>query len=179
LEDKMIVSRRALLATAAIAPLAGCAALGIGGTPTPTQLQDDVTTLANGLAGIVTALKSLPVADQPSATVLAQIQTELDALKADAAAIGATATPNQTVLQQISNAVGIIATLATPFFPVAGTVAMVVQGALAFLPTILGVIGITAAQAPRASATVVSVNGRQLDGKSARLILKGAAITGE
>lgn len=165
-------SRRNLLATAAIAPLAGCA-LFRGITPSPTQLQDDVNTLVNGLAGIVSALAS---AGAPS-DVLAKIQAEIDALKADAAAIGSTVAPNQTILQQISNAVGIIATLATPFFPVAGTVAMVIQAAIAFLPTVLGATGITAARAPERA--VVSVMSQPLNTKQARLILKGAAITGE
>lgn len=160
--------RKLLLASALVLPLAaGCSIFG-STPPTSTQIQDDVNTLVNGLSGIVTALTGIAPAD-----VLAQIQTELDKLKADAAAIGAAVQPNQTTLQDISNAVGLIADLATPFFPAAGTVAMVVQAALAFLPTILGLFGLKASRIPHAQ--IVAVVGKPLSVAQARVILRGAA----
>lgn len=158
------VSGRTTAAALAISVLSGCSLIS---STTPSQLQQDVTTLADGLSGIVGALQSLPANLQPSPDVVAKIQTEIDAIKADAAAIGSTANPSSTTVQRISTAVGIVASLVGPFFPAAPMVAMVVQAALAILPVILSAVGIaTAAAAPQ----------KYTPGQ-ARMILKGAAVT--
>lgn len=163
-----MTNRRALLASTVLVPLVACASHSGIPTPTPSQIQIDVQTLVDGLSGIVTALTGIAPPD-----VLAKIQAELDILKADAAAIANAVTPTQSVLQQIGQAVGIIADLATPFFPAAGVVAMVIQGAIAFLPTILGFLGITAARHP--NAKIVAVQSHPLTVNQARIILIGAA----
>ena len=159
----MILSRRVMLASVAIAPLAGCSLFGSGGalSVTPTQLQADVAALADGLTTAVGYLST--IAGVPADT-LAKVQAELAVLKADAAQIGATATPGTSTIQQISNVVGIIATLVGPFFPAASGAAMVIQAGLSILPEILSLVGITA----------VAATPKRFSAAQARVILIGA-----
>src|SRR5882672_9762187 len=59
-----------------------------------------------------------------SPATMAQIQAELAILQTDAAQVGSLATPNATLVQSVSGAVTLIASLATPFFPAAPAVAV-------------------------------------------------------
>lgn len=153
------LSRRRLCgALGFAAALSACTSL------TPAQAQSDVSLIANGLSGIVSALASLPGKLAPSADILAKVQAELDVLKNDAAAIGSALVPSASVAQSVAAAVSAIVPLATPFFPAAPAVAMVIQAALALVPVILQAAGIS--QAPSTAATAPKMSPDQ-----ARLIL--------
>lgn len=154
---------RSLIAATALMSMVACS---IFQSATPTQLQTDVETLADGVAGIVGALTSLPANLQPSADVMAQIQAEIATIKADSAQIAAAASPDAGTIKQISAAVGVVAALVAPFFPAAPTVGMVVQAALSLLPVILAAIGVTGASEGKFTPD------------EARLILRGAAEGG-
>lgn len=148
------------------APLALSACAG---NVTPSQATTDVQAIANGLSGIVAALKALPGNPVPAAT-LAKIQTEIDAIKADAASIGTAVTPSGTIAQDISAAVAAIVPLATPFFPAAPAVAAVINAAVALVPVVLAAVGIQAQHAAAAPA--------EFSPDQARLVLRDAAING-
>lgn len=157
---------RTTAAATVVSLLAGCPSGGLS----PSQLQQDVQTLSDGLTSIVGWLQSLPAADQPSADIIAKIQAALATIKSDAAAIAGATQPGQSIIQQIGTAVGVIADLAGPFFPAAPLVAMVVQAALALLPSIFGAVGLV----PPARATKAVYTAAQ-----SRLILKGSAAVGK
>lgn len=162
----MNVSRRHLFAGAAALPLL----LGACSSITASQAQQDVQSLADGLSGIVGALTNLPGNLAPSADLAAKIQAEIDAIKADAAAIGTAITPSASTVQTLEAAVTALVPLVTPFFPAAPAVAAVVQAALAILPVILAQFGVTSLR-KAAAAPAMSVD-------QARLILRAAAESG-
>jgi hypothetical protein len=145
-------------------------AIGLGGCAgvTASQAQTDIQTLATGLSSIVSALQSLPGNPVP-ASVVAQINSEIQVINSDAAQIGSAVTVQPSTAQQISAAVTAIAAVATPFFPAAPAVGAVVQAAVALVPTILAMVGVTGA-APTAPPAMSAAQ--------ARLILQDAAAHG-
>jgi len=155
------MNRRSLLISTA--GLVGAAALAGCSGATSDQLSNDVNLLVNGLSAVVVTLSD-PALKVPAAT-LAQINAVLADLQSNAAAIGNALTPNTNTVQAIGNAVSALAALATPFFPLSSVVAMVVQAALALVPTILSFVH---APVP-AGAAANSMNADQ-----ARLVLKAA-----
>lgn len=132
--------RRSLLG-AALA-ITGCA------TTTADQLQADANLLVSGLSSVLVTLKGLSDDLRPSDAVLAQIHAALDDIAANAATIGTLLAPNQTVAQRIANGVSTIAGLATPFFPLAPTLAAIFQAAFSLVSYVLAT-----AKAPVPAAT--------------------------
>jgi len=135
------MNRRTLILGASALPLlavAGCVT-----APTASQLQTDVTLIANGLSGITSALAALPNSPVPAST-LAQINAEIATVKADAAAI-ASAGSSTTLVTGLTAAVQAIVPLVTPFFPAAPLVAGVVQAAVSLISTVLAQAGIAGA----------------------------------
>ncbi|MHB8571181.1 MAG: hypothetical protein ACYC97_13430, partial [Metallibacterium sp.] len=93
---------------------------------TQSQATADVQTLAAGIKGLDAAIGALPGVP---ANVVAQVAKEDALIQADAAQIASAAVPNANIATEINDAVGVIATLATPFFPEAPAIAAVVSAA--------------------------------------------------
>lgn len=154
------MNRRSFLATSTALAVAACAG------KTQTQLQSDVELIAAGLSGVVAALQGLPSGMKPGADIITQAEAAIADIKANAAEIATSLTPQASTVQAIANAVSTLSTLLAPFFPVAPAIAAVVQAAVALVPVILSAVGATAP----ASAQRVSVTPGQ-----ARLTLRAAA----
>lgn len=127
-----------------------------------TQLQADVQALTDGVSQIIGFLGGLAPAD-----ILAQVQKEIDIIKANAATIATAITPSPDTITAIKNAVSAIIPLVTPFFPVAPVVGMILNAALSLLPVILGAVGM--------SAVALLAPGTRYTPDQARVILRGAA----
>jgi|WetSurMetagenome_2_1015567.scaffolds.fasta_scaffold13380_7 hypothetical protein len=140
-------SRRHLLilstATAFGALLTGCAG------KTESQLQTDVSLIANGLGNVLGTLKNIPGLNVP-ADVSAKIDAELAVIKSDASAIATALTPDANTVQAIADAVNAIYPLVTPFFPAAPAIAIAVQAALDLVPVILAAVGKSSASTRKA-----------------------------
>lgn len=160
----MHITRRHVIA-AGIGSAAGIA-LGLAGcaNQTASQLQSDVQTIDQGVSSIVVDLTATPGVTLPPAT-LAAIKSELAAIHADAAAIAAAATPNQTVVQTFSEAVSALVPLVTPFFPAAPAVAATVQAAVTLAQFVLAQVSPTKAAAVDPAAVARS-----------RVVLQAAAL---
>ncbi len=149
----MNTSRRTLiLGTTALFPLALLAACA---GQTQSQLQQDVTLVADGLSGVTAALAALPGNPVP-ADVLAKINSEIDIIKTNAAAIATAATPSPSVVTSITAAIQAIVPLATPFFPAAPLVAGVVTAAMSLVRVILTSAGIAGAALTSAPAPTMA-----------------------
>jgi hypothetical protein len=155
----MNITRRTLFGTAAATlALAACAG------QTTSQLQADVTAIATGVQSVVTDLAATPGVHVPPAT-LAEINTTLATIKADAAQIGATLAPGQSVVTEFSMAVNDLVPLLTPYFPAAPAVAATVQAAVTLAQVVLSEAGVTKVAATDPASVA-----------QARLVLRGAAL---
>lgn len=152
-------------AVGAGAALAAVSLLGACANQTTTQLQQDAQTLASGVSAVVTDLQAIPGVTIPAST-LANINTAIASINANAAAIAAALTPAASVLTGIQTAVSTLSTLLSPFFPEAPVVAATIQAAVTLVATMLSEAGI----ATTASSAMVSMSPNQ-----ARLILKAAS----
>ena len=162
-----MTSRRALLTTTGLgltAALAACASI----TPAAvqTQLQTDTAALAAALQTIPALLAQAGVT--VDAATQAQIAKVLADINANAAAIAATVTAPPTNVTTIVSDINLVASLVTPFFPMAGVVVPIVDAALSIGSTLLGEAGIALASAAPLPTPKYSP-------AAARLILAGAA----
>jgi len=127
-------SRRALLVGVGITALL----MGCNGQSVLVQIQQDIETIAEGLAGAVKALTGIVpqvILDKANA-ILAEIE-------AAASLVVSTSTTSGSVLTQISDAISALATLLTPFFPAAPMVATAVQAAIVLIELVLNLAGVT------------------------------------
>ncbi len=156
---KMLSRRQALAASAAFLPVAlGAMTCSL----TAAQWQTDVNTVADGLSNLVPLITAAGA--KISAGTLAQIQKAIDDIKANAAGIGAAATPNGTVLQQIQQDVVLVSTLVAPFFPAASAIGALVAAAVSLVGFVLQEAGVVSSL-PRLAAPA-------FDPITARAILK-------
>jgi len=115
------MNRRTILALASASVAVSCAGL------TQSQAAADVATLASGVKNLDFAMSAVPGVP---ASVLAQITKEDAIIQADAAQVASALVPSSNIAVEINDAVGVIATLATPFFPAAPAIAAVVSAAV-------------------------------------------------
>lgn len=159
------LSRRALLpallATTAVAAVAGCGSL------TASQVQADVTTLDDGLAGILAAIQAIPGVSIPAATASA-IETEIAAIKANAAQI-ASAVTSSTVVSGFQSGIGTLGALLAPFLPAAPLVAAAVNAVVSLAGAILSEAGVVSA------AAVMGATSRMSPAR-ARAVLQAIAV---
>ena len=142
------MNRRALLTTAALLPVAGCATIkGWLASTTPAQWATDIASIASWGPQIVAELKALNVA---SGTI-AQVQSLFATVQADATAV-ATATANvvtgTTVAGYVQEAVQTITAICNvvmPLFPVTSPLVPIVDAFLAMVPFIASALGLTSA----------------------------------
>jgi len=106
---------------APIIAVSACAGL------TQSQATADVQTLAAGVKNLDAAMGAIPGVP---ANVVAQVAKEDALIQADAAQIASAAVPSANIAAQINDAVGVISTLATPFFPGAPAIGAVVSAAV-------------------------------------------------
>jgi hypothetical protein len=111
-------------------------------TVSAAQITTDVQTLAAGLSGIAAELQAVPGVNISAGTI-AQINTEIAALNADAAQI-ATAASQSTVVGSVQSAVTALVGLVSPFFPAAAGIAAVVDAAVALVNFLVGAVSGTA-----------------------------------
>jgi hypothetical protein len=116
------MNRRTILALSAAAVAVSCAGL------TPSQASADVATLAAGVKNLDFAVSAVPGVP---ASVVGKIATEDAIIQADASQVASALVPSSSLVIEINNAVGLISTLATPFFPAAPAIAAVVTAATA------------------------------------------------
>lgn len=161
---RVLMARRQILAGVIMLSLTAGCANKTNPPPTPSALQTYIEAIADGLSNLVGALSGVPGV---TADLLAKVQTELDIIRADAAQIASGLTDPDTV-RAIATAVGVIADFVTPFFPAAPIIAMALRAALALLPTILSLVGVSFAPKTPPAFTP----------GQAYLILRGAAATG-
>jgi len=143
-----MTTRRALLTTAALLPVAGCATIkGWLASTTPAQWATDIASIASWGPQIVAELKALNVA---SGTI-AQVQSLFATVQADAAAV-ATATANvvtgTTVAGYVQEAVQTITAICNvvmPLFPDTSPLVPIVDAFLAMVPFIASALGLTSA----------------------------------
>jgi hypothetical protein len=135
------MNRRRTLTLILAAAVAGC---GKNAAPSAPTIQSDVTLISDGLSGIVSLLQATPGVNL-SANVAAQAQMILADIKANAAGIAATATPGAQPIDAIKTAVNTLAGLLDPYLGKAPGAAALVQSALALLPVILAMAGMSAA----------------------------------
>lgn len=157
------LSRRAAAQFGLAAIVGGMAAACVG--KTTDQLTSDVQLVASGLSGIVNTLRN-PALNVPT-DVLDKAQAAIDIIEANAGSVGTSLTPNASAINAIANAVSTLASLLTPFFPIAPIVGAVVQAALALLPTLLAFAGKPPPAAAKRAATVMQPG-------QAREVLRGA-----
>lgn len=122
---------------------AGCSGGANAPSSAPT-LQSDVTLISSGLSGIIALLQATPGVSLPPA-IAAQAQMILADIQANAAGIAASATPGADPVKAISTAVNTLANILAPYLPQAPGVAALIQAALALLPVILAMAGLTGA----------------------------------
>lgn len=125
---------------------------------TQSQATQDVQTLAAGVASLGTALSAVPGVP---ADVIAKVEAEDAIIQKDAAAIGTAATPSANIAADIDNAVGVISTLVTPFFPEAPAIAAVVEAAASLGQVIVQETGATPAVSISASRAMVPMTPNQ------------------
>ena len=131
-----------------IAPFVGAAFLVACANKTADQLQQDVQLIVAGAQSVVQTMRGLPAGTVP-ADILDKAQDALDDINANSAAIGTALAPNANAVSAIANAVSTLSALLTPYFPVAPSIAAVVQAIVALVPVILLSVG--KASAPSAS----------------------------
>jgi hypothetical protein len=134
------MNRRSLLTTAAFMPAAALLACG---TQTVSQIATDVNLIASGLAAAVANIKQIrgvPIA------VLTQLEFYLVTIQTDAAKVAsATSTPATSVVQEISQVVQALASIALPLIPAGSVIQATIQAALSLLPVILAAVGVSGA----------------------------------
>lgn len=167
------ITRRAALVFAVFA-LAGCASQIKNITPVPAdQASRDVNTIAAALSAVLNTLVALG-ANVP-ADVLDKIKAEIATINAAAAeignAVGRATAPAASWLTMLQDAVSVVATLVTPFFPAASVVGSVINAALSLLPSVLAIFGTTVSARLKAPAHAYDPN-------EARTILLSAANKG-
>ena len=161
-----MISRRRLITTAsALALLSGCSLVN----QTADQIKTDIETIAAGLAGLATAASAFV----PPA-VLAQVQTVINTIEADAANIANSITGISTnsLVTDIANAVGVLGTLLAPFFPQAPVIAGIVQAAAALINFVVQTLGLNTPVPASAKFTASAA----MSTDAARLILRNAAL---
>lgn len=162
-------SRRTLFALVGASALAALAACNLAPS-TPSQATTDIQSIASGLSGILTALQAVPGVP---ASVIAQVQQELTLIQSEASSIGG-AVVSGDVVQTISNALGIIATLVSPFFPAAPGIAAGIQAAITIVTNLLKVFGLP--QPAKFARAAASAPPMSLD--NARAVLAHDAAAG-
>jgi len=143
-------SRRRTLVLILAAAVAGC---GVGGANAPSEptLQTDVTLISTGLSGIVASLQATPGINFPAA-IAAQAQMILADIQANAAGIAASLTPGPDPVKAVATAVNTLANLLAPYLPQAPGVAALIQAALALIPIVLAMAGLSGAVKTRRPA---------------------------
>ncbi|HET6195099.1 MAG TPA: hypothetical protein VFE12_05080 [Acetobacteraceae bacterium] len=139
------MQRRVVLSGLVLSPV--LAVIGCG--TSQDQVKTDVSLIANGLSGVVSALQALPAGRIPP-DVLSRAQAIIGDIRMNAAAISQAITANPDTVQAISSSVSTLSVLLTPFFPAAPAVGLAVQAALALLPVVLAAVGRTPAAATAA-----------------------------
>jgi hypothetical protein len=132
------MNRRTLLGAAALLPAAALLACG---TQTPSQIATDVNLIASGLAAAIASIRQIPGVP---AAALAQLESYLVIIQADAAKVAsATATPATSTVQEISQVVQAIALVALPRVPAGSVTQATIQAAVSLLPVILAAVGVS------------------------------------
>jgi hypothetical protein len=135
------MNRRSLLTTAAFLPAAALLACG---TQTVSQIATDVNLIASGLTAAIANIKQIP--GVPTA-ILTQLEFYLATIQADAAKVAsATSTPATSVVQEISQVVQALASIALPLIPAGSVIQATIQAALSLLPVILAAVGVSGAR---------------------------------
>lgn len=135
-------SRRRTFVLMLVFAAAGCS--GGANAPSAPTLQSDVTLISSGLSGIIALLQATPGVSLPPA-IAAQAQAVLADIQANAAGIAASAAPGTDPVKAISTAVNTLANMLAPYLPQAPGVAALIQAALALIPVILTMAGLTGA----------------------------------
>jgi hypothetical protein len=139
------MNRRRTLTLILAAALAGCGQNNATpNAPSAPTIQSDVSLISSGLSGIVAAIQATPGVSLP-ANVAAQAQAILADIQANAAGIAASLTPGQKPIDAIKTAVNTLANLLDPYLAKAPGASALVQSALALLPVILAMAGLSAA----------------------------------
>nr|WP_294522993.1 hypothetical protein [uncultured Rhodopila sp.] len=132
--------RRTLLCTTVLVPaiaLVGCQ------VQTASQIASDVKLIASGLTAATADIKLLP--GIPSAAVT-QLDFYLATIQAGAAKVAsATATPAASTIQEITQVVQALASVALPLVPAGSVIEAAIQAALSLLPVILAAVGVSGA----------------------------------
>lgn len=167
------ITRRAAL-TFAVFALAACAGTVKNITPVPAdEASRDVNTIAAALSAVLNTLVAL--GSNVPADVLDKVRGEIATINAAAAEIGAAVgratAPAASWLTMLQDAVSVVATLVTPFFPAASVVGAVLNAALSLLPSVLAIFGATVSARMKAPAHAYSQD-------EARTILLDAAHRG-
>jgi hypothetical protein len=137
------MNRRTLLGAAAFLPAAALLACG---TQTPSQLAIDVNLIASGLAAAIVDIKQIP--GVPTAD-LTQLESYLAIIQADAAKVAsATAVPATSTVQEISQVVQALASVALPLIPAGSVIQAIILAAVSLLPVILAAVGVSGAGIP-------------------------------
>lgn len=166
-----MLTRRALVSSAcALALLTGCNLVN----QSADQIKTDIETIAAGLAGLATAASAFVPPN-----ILAQVQTVVNQIEADAANIANSITGISTnsLITDIANAVGVLGTLLAPFFPQAPVIAGIVQAAAALINFVVQTLGI-GTPTPAMARFMKAAPSTAITPDAARLILRNAAATG-
>ena len=141
-------TRRSLLLTTALLPVAGCVALKNMLGTTPAQWASDLSMAAGWVPTITAALAALGTA---SAGTIAQINALGVAVQKDAAAV-ATATANVVAgtsaagyVQEAISALTAICNVVLPLFPATSALVPIVDAILAIMPELAAAVGLTSA----------------------------------
>ena len=169
----MINRRRLMILLAGSTALAGCSTIA---ALTTSQLDADLGTLSSGLSAVENFLTGIGVNLIP-ASVVQEAQNVIAQIQANSAGIIGTIAPNQQLLTAISNGVGTLAAILTPFFPAVGAIAVAVQAALSLVGLILQEAGVTVPTTPGTKARMAAA-AATMSGADARAYLNGIAANG-
>lgn len=164
------VTRRALLGSAAIAPiaLAGCAELRGGSLPSAklAQVLSDVRDIASGLVGVLPSLGSIQGIPASVVATAGDYIVKIKDVSGQLASV-TTASAAQPLVKQLESLVNALLAAVTPFVAGIPTVGAIFAAANVLLPVIETAVGlIVPAQAPAMAGMTPA---------EARLILRAAA----
>lgn len=159
-----MLTRRELMATTALMPLAACA----GTTPSAALIQaiQDVQTIAAGLAGVLPGLGSIPGIPATVVGKAGSIISEIQAVAQQMAGVTTTAGAQGSV-QQLETLLNTLVAAVAPFVAAVPVVGQVFAAAAVLLPVIEAAVGLIVKPAARLEAALTP--------DQARLILQAAA----
>lgn len=124
-----MLSRRHILQFAPAA-LVGVSLARCAGN-TVAQDQADITSLAQGITGVLEQLEALPQNTPGLSGAETAVQTEINAIESNAQAFANALVPSATIAEDIENAVNAIGLAAQPFFASAPSIASIIDAAVA------------------------------------------------